>query len=433
MSRVLVMFILALVLPSCSSFAPNLTPGSGRNTIPLVWERGTPPVEWTFTTVANAGATLWPVADHNNTIWFGVLIWDETHTGFYVYVDEVNMSGTIVKRVLLSSPGSAPTNVPNKIVVGNDDSVWVAAENVVFAVSGPAGGTSYYSNNQSVPDVTPGGSSDLYFTTCCIGNYVVHATNPTTPLHYYRIPDQRDRVQNLVVGADKNVWFTLQHHTDRSWWMSRLVPSTSVVSEFRFPQECNPGGQIVEGPDGRVWFGSGQYICRVNTLGSFQSFKLPGTGAEGHLAVGPDKNIWVSLQGSPQGFTVLSTSGSLVGTHVCSPSLCPNSGSGTLIGGPDENVWFTENGGLGIFVRLAMNVSPASLTFARSGVSQTVNVSEANYTGTWSASSTNTNVARVDGWFSSRIVNITAVAPGSCRIIVRDAHLNYYSIPVFVH
>lgn len=96
---------------------------------------------------------------------------------------------------------------------------------------------------------------------------------------------------------------------------------------------------IVVGPDDNMWFAelNDGKLIRVSMAGTIKIFTLGSTFAPKYLAVGSDRNFWITSVTSPAKIGRVTTSGVL--TTFAVPS--GETPVGGIAEGPDKNVWFT--------------------------------------------------------------------------------------------
>jgi streptogramin lyase len=133
------------------------------------------------------------------------------------------------------------------------------------------------------------------------------------------------------------------------------------VIEYVLPDPQAPGSgcsdcgrasadRITAGADGNIWFTDAGHrkVGRITSAGAITEFGLPDTGGSPYgIAVGPDKNIWITVTGVGQGrqdwIGRISTSGEVTKFSAGSP-IDPASWTSPegIAAGPDGNIWFTE-------------------------------------------------------------------------------------------
>ena len=146
----------------------------------------------------------------------------------------------------------------------------------------------------------------------------------------------------IVEGPDGNLWFTEQG-TDK---IGRMTPS-GTLTEFPIPNSNVMPYGITNGPDGNLWFtnfpagdATAGAIGRITTAGVITLFSAPGLHVPLGITAGPDKNLWFVDAGS-QAIGFSTTSGS-----ITEFALTPNPASALrgITTGPDNNLWFTDPG-----------------------------------------------------------------------------------------
>jgi len=135
------------------------------------------------------------------------------------------------------------------------------------------------------------------------------------------------------------------------------------VIEYALPDPQAPGSScsdcgrasashITAGADGNIWFtdSGNRKVGRITPAGSITEFGLPDTGGSPYgIAVGPDKNIWITVtavgQGRPDWLGRIGPSGEVTkfqaGTQSADGMWTSPEG---ITAGPDGNIWFTEAG-----------------------------------------------------------------------------------------
>jgi streptogramin lyase len=324
------------------------------------------------------------------------------------------------------------------LAIGPDGNVWFTAyeEDAIGRLT-PLGKVTYFREgitpNPEHPvrgavgprGITPGPDGNMWFTEFgadrigritpegVITEFSIGITPPSGPA----AQDFRDAApHSIVMGADKNLWFTEQT-ADR---VGRITPD-GTITEFGAgitpsPNEALPGphqyqlaqpGAISKGPDGNVWFVEqlASRVGRITPEGAITEFPLPVEpptfsyyGKETFRIVrvdtitsGPDGNVWFSqLAGGPplEGNHLANGAGAVgritpsgeitqffEGIHPGPPDTSPGfepepspAGLRGIASGPDGNLWLLEVNGL-VRVTPAGEVTefPAALHLAANG------------------------------------------------------------------
>ncbi len=269
-----------------------------------------------------------------------------------------------------TSPSAAPaTPTPTEVAATATATATVAAAPTRAAVLGP----------RQIPTVQP--------------NLTAFPIFPSQP----GSGSSSDAVDNLRMGPDGALWFTVNNINGRTGWVGRITRAGSVTTWL----DPNPGGYlgnltfgggylwvvewhnsgqsfisqwdltgthvrdfpisdtaygIVWGPDGAVWFGgahvvgmswSSWFIGRMTTLGTVTRFSLPDpSSVPGDLTVGPDGAIWFSeSQGSNIGR--VTTAGAVAEYAIPNTvRYWPSKGDQSITTGPDGAIWEAAPGGV---------------------------------------------------------------------------------------
>jgi hypothetical protein len=243
---------------------------------------------------------------------------------------------------------------PKQITPGPDGNLWFVASEVTPGVGAvarivPASGTitSFVTNTSPrtrplvVDDIVTGADGNLWFTgrDASLGDLPALAT--VTPAGMFIIPDIVGSAgPAIAAGPDGNLWTggSFLDVIDVVWRQSSLTTFVEVSTTPR---------ALVAGPDTNVWFvasdGNGAaFVGRVvpGELGNEIATEFP-VMTSGHLndiAVGPDGNLWFTDAGQNE-IGRITTAGVITKFGVPTPA----SGVHGIIAGPDGNLWFTEN------------------------------------------------------------------------------------------
>jgi streptogramin lyase len=144
-----------------------------------------------------------------------------------------------------------------------------------------------------------------------------------------------------TAGPDGNVWFADLHG------IGRVTPS-GAINEFTngLGAGNNLFGDLVVGNDKNLWFsddGTTKALGRITPAGVITEFKAglnPGAVPE-NLTVGSDGNVWFLDLGTPKAIGRVTPAGVIT---EFSTGLNPNSQPNDLTVGGDGSVWFTDQG-----------------------------------------------------------------------------------------
>jgi virginiamycin B lyase len=237
----------------------------------------------------------------------------------------------------------------------------------------------------------------------------------------------------VTTGSDGNVWFAESSNNA----IGRVVPSTGKITMFPIPVSCTPAA-VVLGNDKNVWFfclTSTPEIGSITPSGKVSAFAVGGSfgsnETEQFCARGPDGEPWCA---SGNDLTVFRVDTSSHTIKTFTPPLGSGVRPDAVVAGSDGNLWVDTAGGIGeidVLVTNPMTVTPTALSFSAPGQKKTVSVSEHGTT-SWTATSSNTAVAKVAQGGSKSSFNVTSVGKGSCKITISDAAANSVAVKVTV-
>ena len=311
--------------------------------------------------------------------------------------------------------------IPIAIATAPSGNVWYTNQSANQIGELPSNGDGTYGANQSfgIPSassnatgITVGPDGNLWF-----GEYSTNNIGRITPggsVTEFPIGIANATPDDITSGPDGNLWFTEYLPAQ----IARITPG-GTVTQFAQLTGSYPTG-IVSGPDGNLWFTeqSGK-IGRITTGGTLTEFTVPGSDPDG-ITNGPDGNLWFADDNGKIG--QITPSGSYTEFNIPTPG-------GQHIGitaGPDGNIWFTEQNAdkIGELLRFGPSASPPSLAFTATAQSGNVTVGEPNYSGTFTASSSNTACASVSPTSGATNFTITANGAGTCTISFTDGNNN---------
>lgn len=203
-----------------------------------------------------------------------------------------------------------------------------------------------------------------------------HAPVIQGKLSILHVPEPYVLPGKIILRPDKNLWFPAIAYrnfgTDQpSGAIGRLTPD-GTFHMFSMPALNSYPTQIINGPDGNLWFtvvqGNGQVdhgldtqprfsgaydeIGKMTLDGKFNMFPLPSTQAKlTGIAAGPDGDVWFTEVTYTNNNTVanninkvgrMTPSGAF--TEFALPTLDKSDIVGSLITGSDGNLWFAIEG-----------------------------------------------------------------------------------------
>lgn len=277
------------------------------------------------------------------------------------------------------------SQTPSYIATGSDGNLWFTTASDVVQITPTGTQTAFGNGGGFATHIAAGKRGFLWFTDLNgnIGEITVGGTITT-----FAVPGA-GKTFDIAKGPDGNMWFT-----EQSAHAIGKITSGGASTLFAIPSGATPSG-ITAGPDGNLWFSAsggpnGMEFGKVTTAGAVTEYPIasgtPGTpgamtkGPDGDLyatdsaggvfavttggvstyyptsfqsnfengiAVGPDKQIWISPGDSADDLTEFNTSKHTFGKAAMVPS-CPGGGSqGVPRGltlGPDGDMWFVTEG-----------------------------------------------------------------------------------------
>ncbi len=214
-------------------------------------------------------------------------------------------TGAQVVRFPIPTPGVVPFRI-----IANGSNVWFTEE-----------------NQAAVASITPTGA----VTTYAIGSGGVGAGS----------------AQSLVVGPDKNIWFTatasVAHTAGSGPVVPFVLPTPTTILNATTP--C-PGG-IAAGSDGAVWFtdACNDAVGRITTDGTtIVEYPLPSANAAPvDIVTGPDKNLWITESATGKLARVVAA------TAAITEFALPQSGLALqYIADVNDALWFTATNYAGV-------------------------------------------------------------------------------------
>jgi streptogramin lyase len=154
----------------------------------------------------------------------------------------------------------------------------------------------------------------------------------------FPIPSGAGSANQIVQGPDGNLWFTENDPVNNN--IGKITPS-GQITEYKIPTSgANPFG-ITVGPNGNLWFTEefGDKIGEITPSGTITEFPVGTSGEfpEG-ITMGPDGNLWFT-ENLGHSIAKMTPSGTV--TQYPLPTLSSPVG---IISGPNGNLWFTDKG-----------------------------------------------------------------------------------------
>lgn len=183
------------------------------------------------------------------------------------------------------------------IALGPDGNVWLADRlNASIDRITPTGQVTAFSTRTQPPQapngpqaVVFGANGTLYYTNNYTGG--IDTFDTTTATHVEYAPTGGVRAQELVRGADGNIWFAGFSPSQNDVGFMTMGGTFTI---FPLPVGVAPKG-IAAGADGNVWFADGSFGLRwVTPDGHIGAAPIAGVGAGiSALIVAPDGSFWI--------------------------------------------------------------------------------------------------------------------------------------------
>jgi virginiamycin B lyase len=239
-----------------------------------------------------------------------------------------------------------PALAPGQLALGADNNIWYATSDTSIGRISPTGVVTVFEigYGMRISAIAAGIDGKIWWLNDKTADELVgRMALDGTGAEWRPLPMQYSGPVGITAGPGA-MWFTQA--------LSRQigsVTSTWAFNEFSLDGQIAGDFDIVDGPDGNLWFTtSTNSICRVTPNGVPTCFSVPTPPnasqtvfTEG-IAVGPDGNVWFTgFEPQTDGATIgrITPSGSVT-LFPLPDAACRPTGITT---GPDGNIWFTEN------------------------------------------------------------------------------------------
>ena len=188
-------------------------------------------------------------------------------------------------------------------------------------------------------------------------------------------PSVPSRPLGVVVGPDRNIWFT-EFDADG---IGVLNLSTLAVTHYPLPSAGSNPTHLTMGPDGRLWFTETgpmdadptdtgpNNLGQITSAGVINEIQLPTDDSDPTgITLGPDGNIWFT-EAATADIRRATAEGSISDPILTSAA---TSMPGGIVTGPDANLWFTESSS-GILGQVALPGTLTEYPLSNSGSSPT--------------------------------------------------------------
>jgi streptogramin lyase len=152
-------------------------------------------------------------------------------------------------------------------------------------------------------------------------------------------------VSGITLGPDGNVWFASGNSDISPTPAVGFITPAGAITTFLLPNTASKLGGIATGSDGNLWFTDfGRHMIGRISPSTHVITEFGGLGPNsslGGITLGPDGNMWF-VDSSLPGLGQITMAGA-----VTEFSLPPGNLPEAVVAGPDGNLWFTNLGTLG--------------------------------------------------------------------------------------
>lgn len=384
---------------------------------------------------------------------------------------------------------------PGEPVLGADNDIWFRGEDIsrhqVIARVTPLGDERQFEvspRGAGITALTNGPDGNIWFTLIKFqpAYFAVGFITSVGSITEFPMPTKPiNSLNGIATGSDGNLWVTRESLNGQDDEIDK-VTTTGVETRYPIGTSKVPG-DIILGPDGAMWFAelSANAIGRITTTGHISEFKLPAglfgpiflvRAGDGDvwfnyfdqatsvasigkitpsgtmtmysnpqpentidgLVVGPDGDLWFPESTGDRFHDTwqlrrITLSGEYDNVKRPIPLTAPYTGGEGIATGADGNLWVSESneGRFAVWAWRRMTVAPASVTVSV-GQSESIATSETNYSGGWTAKSSNVMLATVTSGQQHGAFVVHGHASGTCTVKISDTFGNFYSEPVTV-
>jgi virginiamycin B lyase len=340
--------------------------------------------------------------------------------------------GLIARYAMDGSYTSYPmpnNRVPFNIVRGPAGLLWFTEENddKIGSISSSGAIVEYSLRlSGSAPNsITRGSDGKAWFTE--VNANKVGRISSSGVIKEFPVPSQPNAgLFDITNGPDGNVWFT-ESTTGK---IGRITPKGKITE---FPIGGKPSW-ITTGPDHNLWIVDtvNNQIIRATTSGISTKFQIPtAQSGAGNIVVGPDKKMWFGEYSCLADNIASVTTRGVIKEYPFAPNN-PCTGSYLYVSkGSDGNLWSTVVGVIDVYLLAQISTDPQTISLMV-GQNQNLTVAEPRYHSAFGASSSNDLVATVAANGPNAFI-VSAVGTGSCVIVISDNIGNSVPVPVVVN
>jgi virginiamycin B lyase len=314
------------------------------------------------------------------------------------------------------------TFAPQAIVLGSDNNLWVSSSQpggIVARVTSEGVESDFTVGliDTKILSMAEGSDGAVWFTE--LNSQSESGIGRIDTSGFFTFYPVNGGAGEILNGPDGNLWFGSNFN------ICTMNTQGQIIAQYPFSDQLY--GDTV-GPDGALWFTGYGYLLRVTTTGVMTQYAAPVTGL--YDVTSANASLWMTQRSqSGDGLISFDTKSQTFGNLMPSPTFLRR-----VITGRDGNLWMTgPSASIATYINQVLSVTPTILTLQlgpQSGNTATLTVGETNYSGTWSAEWPRQIVNVVQT--SPGVFSVTAVGRGMGKVTIKDTMHNSTKIPVTV-
>jgi streptogramin lyase len=222
------------------------------------------------------------------------------------------------------------------MALGSDGNIWFTEQPTkkVFGQIGritPTGNIKSYAVGPPGSDpigITAGPDGNLWFTDS--GTNEIGRITTAGVVTEFPVISANATLRGISSGAGK-LWFS-----EYGAHKIGSITTSGTVTEYSLSGGVTDPNRIAAGPDGNMWFTSGEWIGQITPTGSVTPFFVNSTADVQGICAGSDGNLWFTDPGN-HAIGRIATSGT-----VSEFALPAGSSPAVITPGPDGALWFTD-------------------------------------------------------------------------------------------
>lgn len=167
------------------------------------------------------------------------------------------------------------------------------------------------------------------------------ASTTSGEMQLYESGSPTSQVSGLISGPGERLWFGAGDRIQRV----AVNGGHSGADVFKLPEGDDDVNDLALGPDGNVWFtlGTPAAVGKITPAGAITVFDVPkASSLPFGIAAGPDGHMWFTERNADAigSIPLAATSGSEIHEYPVAHS---NAGVLGIVAGPDNRMWFVES------------------------------------------------------------------------------------------